>query len=157
MKGSGDTLSRRRRSSRRAVCAYVGRSWIWCLRMLVLSIIGYWPSITEGVGTSHTQSWYEWVLFLLDSILTPLILKHHIPDHPIMVACCVRVCAPQKRGIGVPVITHSTRGSTCETSHARAQACIHTAAQKLTQTPIVINNFQGANVWDPGDFGSQFQ
>ena len=33
--------------------ARFGSSGMWCLRMLGLTIIVYWPSTTEGVGTSH--------------------------------------------------------------------------------------------------------
>ena len=34
---------------------WIGSSGMWCSRMWGLKIISYWPSTTEGVGTSHLK------------------------------------------------------------------------------------------------------
>ena len=54
---------------------------MWCLRMWGLRMIVYWPSKTEGVGTSHLK--LIWERGFKPIIFKPHILKHHIPEHPI--------------------------------------------------------------------------
>ena len=70
-------------------CVILGSSGMWCLRMWGLKLIVYWPSTTEGVGTSHLK--LIWVRGLKHSSLKPHILKHHIPEHPISGSVCTRI------------------------------------------------------------------
>ena len=65
-----------------AEAAELGSSGMWCLRMWGLSILVYWPSKTEGVGTSHRSSKADTGEGFKTSILKRHILKHHIPEHP---------------------------------------------------------------------------